>query len=347
MKPKIFVASSVEGLSVAYAIQTNLQHTAELTVWDQGVFALSHSALESLLAVLSKSDFGIFVFTGDDLTKIRGKESATVRDNVVFELGMFIGRLGKERSFVLIPAGADLRLPTDLIGLTPGTFESGRSDGSYEAACGPACNRVRESVKRLGFLLKGKDAQDPPADTESGESNPVPLPSSGPVLSKDASESSWVDAWQSKKYEKAIELLSDEIEREPDDDKKYDLRCIIGTLKYESDAPAGFRYFEEMIKDEHVKPAAYWWMTSSLSWSDLHEKALFVLEEGLTKFPGNETFLSSKATCFRRLGKPEDSIAILKAALIIQPSSVRLNEDLVQQFLDKKDIVSGKDQLVW
>lgn len=345
MKPKIFVASSVEGLSVAYAVQTNLQHTAELTVWDQGVFALSHSALESLLAVLSKSDFGIFVFTGDDLTKIRGKESATVRDNVVFELGMFIGRLGKERSFVLIPAGADLRLPTDLLGLTPGNFETGRSDGSYEAACGPVCNRIREAVKRLGFLLKGKDADIPP-DTEAGESSTASPPTSGPVLSKEATEASWFDAWRVRNYNNAIELLSGEMDSEEDDDAKYDKKCIIGMLKYESDAPSGFRYFDELIKGRDVKAAAYWWMASSLSWSDLHAKALEIFEEGLKSFPGNEDLLSSKATCFRSLGKPEDSINVLKDALIIQPSSARLNEDLVQQFLDRKDIVSAREQLV-
>jgi predicted nucleotide-binding protein len=57
MKPKIFIGSSVEGLSVAYAIQQNLTQDAESTVWDQGIFELSKTSIESLTNVVERSDF--------------------------------------------------------------------------------------------------------------------------------------------------------------------------------------------------------------------------------------------------------------------------------------------------
>ena len=150
MKPKLFVASSVEGLDIAYAVQQNLQHDAEVTVWPQGVFELSKSSLESLATVLERSDFAAFVFTPDDVVTMRSRKVVAARDNVVFELGLFIGRLGRERCFILTPDGDDLHIASDLIGMTPGKYETGRSDNSMQAATGPACNEMRSAIRGLG-----------------------------------------------------------------------------------------------------------------------------------------------------------------------------------------------------
>lgn len=36
--PQVFIASSTEGLDIAYSVQDLLDNNAECTVWDQGVF---------------------------------------------------------------------------------------------------------------------------------------------------------------------------------------------------------------------------------------------------------------------------------------------------------------------
>lgn len=155
MKPKLFIGSSVESLDVAYAAQENLDHEAEVTVWNQGIFDLSKFTIESLVEILEEFDFALFIFSPDDIIKIRGSNFQSVRDNVVFELGLFIGRIGRERSFIIIPRGVDdLRIPTDLLGITPATFEPSRQDSNIVAALGPACNRVRKAINKLGHLLR-------------------------------------------------------------------------------------------------------------------------------------------------------------------------------------------------
>lgn len=150
MKPRIFISSSKEVLEIAEAIQQNLDHDAEVTGWNQDVLRPSQFTLEGLIEQLDRSDFGVFVFSPDDIAIIRGKKGVVARDNVVFELGLCIGRLGRERSFVITPHLQDpLHLPTDLLGLTTLTYEPNRSDRNFAAAVGSACGQIRAATKRL------------------------------------------------------------------------------------------------------------------------------------------------------------------------------------------------------
>src|SRR5688572_13296546 len=96
-KPRIFIGSSVESLTIADAINENLDHNFEVTIWRNGTFDLSNNTIDSLIKKASTVDFAIFIFSPDDLIIIRNEEKRIVRDNVVFELGLFIGTIGKER----------------------------------------------------------------------------------------------------------------------------------------------------------------------------------------------------------------------------------------------------------
>jgi len=99
--PALFIGSSSEGLAVAQAIQTQLQHDTEVTVWNEGTFPLGQTALEGLVNALDRFDFAVLVLTPDDTVLTRKSEHLAPRDNLLFELGLFMGRLGRSRTFVV------------------------------------------------------------------------------------------------------------------------------------------------------------------------------------------------------------------------------------------------------
>jgi CRP/FNR family transcriptional regulator, cyclic AMP receptor protein len=128
----VFLGSSRESLPVAKAFKTRFVGAAKtigvnvsVTIWSTGVFGASRFPIEDLEAQLGLCDFAFLVAAGDDTVSSRGKTSGAPRDNVVFELGLFMGALGRARTFLLVPRGMDLKIPSDLLGVTPLQFDPG------------------------------------------------------------------------------------------------------------------------------------------------------------------------------------------------------------------------------
>jgi len=150
-KPALFIGSSSEGLDFARAVRSLLAQDAEVTLWSEGFFLVGNTFIESLVNGLSRFDFAAVVLTPDDLLTSRDVTIFSPRDNALFELGLFMGRLGRERTFVVRPHGDSVKIPSDLGGLTTAPYEWPRGDGNHKAAVGPACDSIREMIRSLGF----------------------------------------------------------------------------------------------------------------------------------------------------------------------------------------------------
>jgi hypothetical protein len=118
-------------------------------VWHQGVFGLGEGTLESLVKRLSVFDFAILVLTPDDLVASRGNKQTAPRDNVLLELGMCIGGIGSNRTFMIVDRSAELKLPSDLAGITPATYVP-PVNGTLRSAVGPACTQIEDRIRELG-----------------------------------------------------------------------------------------------------------------------------------------------------------------------------------------------------
>lgn len=150
-RPTVFVGSSSEGLEIARAVQFQLRDDALVTVWSDGVFGLSQGTLEALVTNLDRYDFAVLVITPDDVVSSRDVEKQAPRDNVMFELGLFMGRLGGLRTFAVCSNAENLKLPSDLAGVTVAQFDEGDARDEVVSALGPACFQLRKAMEQLGL----------------------------------------------------------------------------------------------------------------------------------------------------------------------------------------------------
>jgi len=85
----------------------------------------------------------------------RGTKNLAPRDNIVFELGLFAGQLGRERTFAvaLDSEKEGLKLPSDFAGVMHATYTIETDEnGQKIPSVGSACDDIVQAVERLGKL---------------------------------------------------------------------------------------------------------------------------------------------------------------------------------------------------
>lgn len=152
-KPHLFIGSSDKEIKPARCMVDVLNDDMSMVLaktWkDGGAFEGTRSTLESLLDQLEVCEFGAFILAPDDVVSSQGTQSHRTRDNVVFELGLFLGRFGPERTFILRRRDPRLstRPPSDLFGINLISFEF--DETAAHASVASACNRIRMAVESV------------------------------------------------------------------------------------------------------------------------------------------------------------------------------------------------------
>jgi predicted nucleotide-binding protein len=141
-KPRVFIASSSEGIESAYALQRSLELSADAVVWAELMVGSQTSA--RLVRELGSFDFAVFLLTMDDLSAFRGGGSAS-GSQVLFVAGMFVGRLGVNRTFFVTPSQVVLG---DIAGLL--VFDYDPLAPSKDMGVSSVSHHIADQIRRFG-----------------------------------------------------------------------------------------------------------------------------------------------------------------------------------------------------
>lgn len=147
-RPRLFVGSSMEGRRVAELLRAGLHELAEVTLWCRGAFEPPATMLNGVLDATHVFDFAAFVMSPEEISPKRGNGRATARESVALQLGVFLGALGRQRTFIVCSTSTTIELPSDLRGVTLATYRP-TEDGNIHAALGCACTIIKDQIRRL------------------------------------------------------------------------------------------------------------------------------------------------------------------------------------------------------
>ena len=183
-----------------------------------------------------------FSFRTIEIT-IRERNIPAVRDNLIFEFGLFAGTHGRQRCFFVLSRGTEAtHLPTDLTGLTPLSYATDRTDDNLLAALGPACNQIRRVIAE----------SPPPIVSTSADAVHYDLP-----VAQD-----YIDAWEIPELDEGRAIIR-QSSLDPYDPEATEalavLRQLFALLESLANAVLSGRVDEGVLRAKFTQPVRILW----------------------------------------------------------------------------------------
>jgi len=153
-KSTVFIASSGRTLTLAELLRDELENEfCEPVLWkEESRAGIGASIIDMLEKAAASYDFAVVILAKDDVLVSGTDEKLQARDNCIFEAGMFISSLGRQRCF-LLNSVPNNDLPSDLAGVLSQPFEE-PDDLADRAACRKAMRSVagilKDKIQKLG-----------------------------------------------------------------------------------------------------------------------------------------------------------------------------------------------------
>ena len=150
-KPSLVIFSSGKLVPEAEAVRDKLSRKFLVTAWTDGFFRSNELPLDTFLKNLLCFDAAVVILGADDLRESEKDGGARVRvprDNVIFELGACMSRLGTQKTFIVCPEAPPVVLPSYFKGIYPLTYQD-RPDQNRQAAIATACTAICDQFDQL------------------------------------------------------------------------------------------------------------------------------------------------------------------------------------------------------
>lgn len=150
-RPRVFIGSSTEQLRVSEELKRYLSKyiKCDVVLWTEA-FKLSEAIMEAAQRWVEEVDFAVLVLGPDDLTVSRKRQYMSTRDNVMLELGLFLGGIGRKRTFFLYDRDVSrLKIPSDLAGVTAAVY-SAKAEKSERDSLASVARKIADQINELG-----------------------------------------------------------------------------------------------------------------------------------------------------------------------------------------------------